>query len=89
MLYKVYQATAFGESFQAHFAMVQKYLIEGPASSEELVDAFTHTSFFVLDKPMSFDVYLSALSEGMAKGYGPERLYLYIDQLQNPKAEAA
>jgi hypothetical protein len=61
---------------------VQNYLLEGPASPEELVDAFIHTSFFVLDKHMSFGAYLSALTDGIAKGYNQERLYLHIEKIQ-------
>jgi hypothetical protein len=79
MLYKMYQATV-ALDFQEHLALLQNYLLEGPASAEELVDSFIHTAFFVQDKPMRFDEYLTVLADGIAKGYNQERLYLHIEQ---------
>ena len=80
MLYKMHQATVAQGDLQAHLKLLQNYLLEGPASAEELVDSFIHTAFFVQDKPMQFDEYLNVLSDGIARGYNQERLYLHIEQ---------
>jgi hypothetical protein len=80
MLYKMYQATVAQGDLQAHLALLQNYLLEGPASTEDLVDSFIHTAFFVQDKPMRFDEYLTTLADGIARGYNQERLYLHIEQ---------
>lgn len=80
MLYKMYQAAATQEDIGTHLVLLQNYLLEGPASTEELVDSFIHTAFFVQDKPMKFDEYLAALADGIARGYNQERLYLRIEQ---------
>jgi hypothetical protein len=82
LLYKMYQATTDSRDFGAHLELVQNYLFEGPASVEELVDAFIHTAFFVQDKPMPFERYLAILTDGLARGYGQERLFQYIEQAQ-------
>jgi hypothetical protein len=83
MLYKMYQATDAQEDVATHLALLQNYLLEGPASTEELVDSFIHTAFFVQDKPMQFGEFLAILAEGIARGYNQERLYLYIEQAQS------
>jgi hypothetical protein len=82
LLYKMYQATADKKDIDAHLKLMRNYLIEGPASVEELVDAFIHTAFFVQDKPIPFERYLAILTDGLARGYGQERLYRYIEQAQ-------
>jgi len=82
LLYKMYQATTDSADVDVHLKLLQNYLLQGPASVEELVDAFIHTAFFVQDKPMPFERYLAVLTDGMARGYGQERLYLYIEQAQ-------
>jgi hypothetical protein len=80
MLYKMYQATVAQGDVDEHLTLLQNYLLEGPASAEELVDSFIHTAFFVRDKPMQFGEYLAVLADGIAKGYNQERLYLHIEQ---------
>jgi len=80
MLYKMYQAMGAQGDLQSHLTLLQNYLLEGPASAEELVDSFIHTAFFVQDKPMQFDEYLTVLADGIARGYSQEQLYLYIEQ---------
>jgi hypothetical protein len=82
LLYKMYQATTDKGDIDAHLTMIQNYLLEGPASVEELVDAFIHTAFFVQDKPIAFERYLAILTDGLARGYSQERLYQYIEQAQ-------
>jgi hypothetical protein len=80
LLYKMYQATTDKKDIDAHLKLIQNYLLEGPSSVEELVDAFIHTAFFVQDKPIPFERYLTVLIDGLARGYGQERLYQYIEQ---------
>lgn len=82
LLYKMYQATTDKKDIDANLKLIQNYLLEGPASVEELVDAFIHTAFFVQDKPLPFERYLAILTDGLARGYGQERLYQYIEQAQ-------
>lgn len=82
LLYKMYQATAGNGDIDANLKLIQGYLLEGPASVEELVDVFIHTAFFVRDKPIPFERYLAILTDGLARGYGQERLYQYIEQAQ-------
>jgi hypothetical protein len=82
LLYKMYQATVDKKDIDTHLTLMQNYLLEGPASVEELVDACIHTAFFVQDKPIPFKRYLVILTDGLARGYGQERLYQYIEQAQ-------
>jgi lysylphosphatidylglycerol synthetase-like protein (DUF2156 family) len=82
LLYKMYQATTDKRDIDAHLTLMQNYLLEGPASVEELVEAFIHTAFFIQDKPIPFERYLGILTDGLARGYGQERLYQYIEQSQ-------
>jgi len=81
MLYKMYQATAPSGDLETHLGLLQNYLLEGPASAEELVNSFIHTAFFVQDKPMQFGEYLAALTDGISRGYSQEQLYLHIEQV--------
>lgn len=75
------------KALDVHIAALQNYLLEGPASVDELIDAFIHTSFLVWDRSIPFDTYLTALTDGIAKGYNQEQLYQNVEQAKGAVSE--
>lgn len=78
LLYKVYRAAEGPEEFDAYIALVEGYLLEGPASPEELVNSFIRTSFLLGTVFIDFQDYLTKLLLGIASGYEEERLYKFM-----------
>jgi hypothetical protein len=80
MLYGIYKSGPNMAGLEANVDAVKNFLLEGPASPQELVDSFNHTSVLINEKNLTFSYYLGKLSDGLSRGYSQEWLFLYIEE---------